>query len=26
MLTVGLCWALIRVRVSGQPVVEEVDR
>jgi hypothetical protein len=26
MLTVGLCWALIRVRVSSQPVVEEVDR
>ncbi|HEY0745676.1 MAG TPA: DUF6524 family protein [Steroidobacteraceae bacterium] len=26
MLTVGLCWALIRVRVSGQPVVEEVQR
>ncbi|HEX3913964.1 MAG TPA: DUF6524 family protein [Steroidobacteraceae bacterium] len=26
MLTLGLCWALIRVRVSGQAVVEEVDR
>jgi Family of unknown function (DUF6524) len=26
MLTVGLCWALIRVRVSGQAVVEEVQR
>jgi hypothetical protein len=26
MLTVGLCWALIRVRVSGQAVIEEVDR
>jgi hypothetical protein len=22
--TVGLCWGLIRVRVSGQPVIEEV--
>lgn len=26
MLTVGLCWGLIRVRVSGQAVIEEVDR
>lgn len=26
MLTVGLCWGLIRVRVSGQAVMEEVDR
>ena len=26
MLTLGLCWALIRVRVSGQAVIEEVDR
>jgi hypothetical protein len=26
ILTLGLCWALIRVRVSGQAVVEEVDR
>jgi hypothetical protein len=26
MLTIGLCWALIRVRVSGQAVVEEVQR
>ena len=26
MLTLGLCWALVRVRVSGQPVVEEVQR
>jgi Family of unknown function (DUF6524) len=26
MLTAGLCWALIRVRVSGQAVVEEVQR
>jgi hypothetical protein len=26
MLTLGLSWALIRVRVSGQAVVEEVDR
>lgn len=25
MLTVSLCWGLIRVRVSGQPVVEEVQ-
>jgi hypothetical protein len=24
MLTVGLCWGLIRVRVSGQPVIEDV--
>jgi hypothetical protein len=24
MLTLGLCWALIRTRVSGQAVVEEV--
>ena len=26
MLTVGLCWGLIRARVSGQAVIEEVDR
>jgi hypothetical protein len=26
MLTLGLCWALVRVRVSGQPVIEEVQR
>ena len=26
MLTVGLCWGLVRARVSGQAVVEEVDR
>jgi hypothetical protein len=26
LLTLGLSWALIRVRVSGQAVVEEVDR
>jgi hypothetical protein len=26
MLTIGLCWGLIRVRVSGQAVVEEVQR
>ncbi len=26
MLTLGLCWALIRMRVSGQAVVEEVQR
>jgi hypothetical protein len=26
MLTLGLSWALIRVRVSGQAVVEEVQR
>jgi Family of unknown function (DUF6524) len=26
LLTAGLCWALIRVRVSGQAVVEEVQR
>jgi hypothetical protein len=26
MLTLGLCWALVRVRVSGQAVVEEVRR
>ena len=26
ILALGLCWALIRVRVSGQAVVEEVDR
>jgi hypothetical protein len=26
ILTLGLSWALIRVRVSGQAVVEEVDR
>ena len=26
LLTLGLCWALIRVRVSGQAVIEEVDR
>ncbi len=26
MLTIGICWGLIRVRVSGQAVVEEVQR
>jgi hypothetical protein len=26
LLTLGLCWALIRVRVSGQAVIEEVQR
>lgn len=26
MLTLGLCWALIQARVSGQAVVEEVRR
>jgi Family of unknown function (DUF6524) len=26
MLCIGLCWGLIRVRVSGQAVVEEVQR
>jgi hypothetical protein len=26
MLTLGLSWALIRVRISGQAVVEEVKR
>jgi hypothetical protein len=26
MLTIGLCWGLIRVRVSGQAVMEEVQR
>jgi hypothetical protein len=26
LLTAGLSWGLIRVRVSGQPVVEEVQR
>jgi hypothetical protein len=26
MLTLGLCWALVRVRVSGQAVIEEVQR
>ena len=26
MLTIGLCWGLIRARVSGQAVVEEVSR
>jgi Family of unknown function (DUF6524) len=26
MLTVGLCWGLVRARVSGQAVMEEVDR
>lgn len=26
MLTLGLSWGLIRVRVSGQAVMEEVDR
>jgi hypothetical protein len=26
LLTLGLCWASIRFRVSGQAVVEEVDR
>jgi hypothetical protein len=24
LLTLGLCWALVRTRVSGQAVVEEV--
>ena len=26
LLTVGLCWGLVRARVSGQAVVEEVQR
>ena len=26
MLTIGLCWGLVRARVSGQAVVEEVSR
>ncbi len=26
LLTIGLCWALIQARVSGQAVVEEVQR
>jgi hypothetical protein len=26
LLTMGLCWALIQARVSGQAVVEEVQR
>jgi hypothetical protein len=26
MLTIGLCWGLIRARVSGQAVIEEVQR
>lgn len=26
VLTVGLCWALIQARVSGQAVVDEVQR
>ena len=26
LLTLGLCWALIQARVSGQAVVEEVQR
>jgi len=26
LLTLGLCWALVQARVSGQAVVEEVDR
>jgi Family of unknown function (DUF6524) len=26
MLTIGLCWGLIRARVSGQAVMEEVQR
>jgi hypothetical protein len=26
MLTLGMCWALIQARVSGQAVVEEVKR
>jgi len=26
LLTLGLCWALIQARVSGQAVVEEVKR
>jgi len=24
LLTLGLCWALVQARVSGQAVVEEV--
>jgi hypothetical protein len=26
VLTIGVCWGLIRARVSGQPVIEEVQR
>jgi len=26
MLTLGLCWALLQARISGQAVVEEVKR
>jgi hypothetical protein len=26
LLTVGLCWGLVRARVSGQAVIEEVQR
>ena len=26
LLTIGLCWALIQARVSGQAVVDEVQR
>jgi Family of unknown function (DUF6524) len=26
LLTLGLCWALLQARISGQAVVEEVDR
>jgi hypothetical protein len=26
MRTLGLCWALVRGRVSGQAVIEEVQR
>ena len=26
MLTIGLCWGLVRARVSGQAVIEEVPR
>jgi len=26
LLTLGLCWALIQARISGQAVVEEVKR
>lgn len=26
MLTIGLCWGLIRARVSGQAVIEDVPR
>jgi hypothetical protein len=26
LLTLGLCWALLQARISGQAVVEEVKR